>query len=215
MKLHVPTLHLSHGQLAWTLCLGAFPPAPQRQHLLAQLRYLRQLGIPFREATRGRGRGHPLAYSYEEAVEVALGLKALRRQVQPHLVKSFLLTNRTRLRRLYREALEAQPVQALDAEWVKSRGKMIAVLEHEHFLRLHNRYSETPGRYEIVIPQAAPVLEDLFGLQERLADGTTVVDLPLTRLVLELVYWARQAPEIRPGRKTRQQPSPSPSMVNT
>jgi hypothetical protein len=40
----VPTkLNLTHGQVAWALARGA-PPAAL---LLDQLRYLRQLGVPF------------------------------------------------------------------------------------------------------------------------------------------------------------------------
>jgi hypothetical protein len=208
MNLAVPRLHLSHGQLVWTLCLGQFPLPPQQRHLVAQLRYLRQVDIPFREATRGRGRGNPLTYSYEEAVDVAVALKALRRNVQPHLVRTFLLNNRPVLRPLYRQALEEQPVGALETDWVKSRGSIIAVLEQEYFLRLHNRYSETPGRVELVPPGAAHRFEHVFSLQEHMADGTTVVNIPLTRLILDLVYWARRVPPIRAGRKAQQAPTP-------
>jgi hypothetical protein len=103
----------------------------------------------------------------------------------------------------------------LQADWVKSRGKLISVLEHEHFLRLHNRYSDTPGHYEIVVPNTATTLDDVFGLRERFADGATVVEIPLTRLVLELVYWAQQAPVIRPGRRTKAHQSPTPSKEHT
>ena len=109
MNAHVPRLSLTHGQLAWVVALGQFLPPPRWRHLMAQLRYLRQLGIPFREAQRGKGRGHRIRYSYDELMEVAVGLYALRQDVRPHVIAKILLRNRARLRRVYREALAERP----------------------------------------------------------------------------------------------------------
>jgi hypothetical protein len=43
----------------------------------------------------------------------------------------------------------ALPEAAFAAEWVKSRGAMVPLIE-ETFLRLHDRYSERPGSFELV-----------------------------------------------------------------
>jgi hypothetical protein len=213
MLCYIPQFRLTHGQLLWTLCQGAAPVGPRRRLLLDQLRYLRQLKIPFNEQRRGKGRGRPIHYSFEEMMEIAIGLFALRRGVRPHLVADLLVTNRTALRRSFRRALEDQPATALEASWVKSRGKEIPLLADEQFLRLHNRMLEAPGTYELVKPGEAQALLDVFGQRELFPDGTAEILIPLTRLVLELIYWARQAPEIRPGRKTKGQESPTPSSV--
>jgi hypothetical protein len=44
-------LSLTHGQVAWALARGQ-PPSDQ---LIDQLRYLRQLGVPFSKAELGAG----------------------------------------------------------------------------------------------------------------------------------------------------------------
>ena len=213
MNAHIPPLALTHGQAVWTLCLGTLPAAPQRQLVLDELRYLRQLGIPFDERTRGEGRGHRLRYHYEELVELSVALYALRRGVRPKDIRACLVRQRTQLHPLYRQALEEQPNQALEASWVKSRGQIIPCLSTQLFLRLHNRYSDTPGTFDVIGPDHAQGFGDLFGMRELFADGTPQVLVPLTRLALELVAWAREAPETKPGRKTKGEQSPTPSSV--
>ncbi len=211
MNAKIPPLALTHGQVVWTLCLGTQPPTPQRHRILDELRYLRQLGIPFKERTRGKGRGHRIHYRYDELVELLVALYALHRGVRPKDIQTYLVTKRSWLRAQYRQALEEQPAQALDAPWVKSRGKIISILEEQRFLRLHNRYSDTPGTFDVIGPEQAHQAGDLFGMQETFADGSTQILVPLTRLVLEVVAWAREAPETKPGRKRRELPSPTPS----
>jgi hypothetical protein len=213
MHAHLPRLTLTHGQAIWTLCLGIFPVAPQRQLVLDQVRYLRQLGIPFDERTRGQGRGHRMRYHFEELAELGVALYALRRGVRPKDIRACLVTERTRLRALYHQAMEEQPAQALEACWVKSRGTSIPLLGNERFLRVHNRYSDTPGTFDVIGPEQAQAFGDLFGMRELFADGTTQVLVPLTRLVLELVAWAREAPDTKPGRRPLGLPSPTPSSV--
>ena len=216
MNAQVPHLPLTHGQLAWVLALGQFLPPPRWRHLMAQLRYLRQLGIPFREARRGKGRGHRIRYSYEELMEVAVGVYALRREVRPHVIAKILLTNRARLRRVYREALDERPATALEQPWLASRGTIVAIPDEARFLCVHNRYSETPGKYELVLPAQATDLSEIFEMQEEFADGTTQTLIPLTSLVLEMTYWAQRAPGIKPGRRALAQESSTPlSTVRT
>ena len=53
-----------------------------------------------------------------------------------------------------------------------------------------------------------------FPRQEELfPDGPAETLIPLTRLVLEVIYWARQAPEIKPGRKVQGAHSPHPIIM--
>ena len=209
----VPDLQLTHGQLLWTLCRGNVPLGPQRQVLLNELRYLRQLGIPFRETRRGTGRGHRIYYTYEELIELAVGLMALRRGVRPQILAKAFVKRRTKLWQLYREALEAQPAAALEAPWLSKPGKESVLLESPFPLRLHNRYSETPGKIELVLPHEARQFEEIFTLREVFSDGASELLIPLANLVLQMTYWATRAPTIQPGRKPTPQPSPTSSEV--
>jgi hypothetical protein len=204
MNAQIPQdLDLTHGQLLWTLGQGVSPQGPRRRLLLDQLRYLRQLDVPFAEHGRGQGRGRAIRYSYEEAVEMAVALFALRHGVRPHLVADYLVTNRTTLHRLFCRALEAQPATALKAPWLNGRGTPQAVLAHESFLRLHNRMRDASGSYELVKLWTAPELAHISRQEDLFPDGPPETHVPLTRLVLEVVYWAKQAPDIKPGRKVK------------
>ena len=204
MNAQVLHLTLTHGQLAWVVALGQFLPPPRWRHLLAQLRYLRQLGIPFREAQRGKGRGHRIRYSYDELMEVAVGLYALRQEVRPHVIAKILLRNRARLRRVYREARAERPATALEQLWLPSRGTIVALPDEARFLCVHNRYSDTPGQSELLVPTPATDLSQSVEMEEVFAvDDTTATWIPLTSLVWEMTYWAQRAPGITPGRRAR------------
>jgi hypothetical protein len=206
--MQVPILNLSHGQVIRTLCVGKILTEPQLRLVRDQLRYLRQRGVPFNEGKRGQGRGHRIRYSYEELVELGVALYALRKGLRPQDVVNYLVTHRKYLRQRYREALEDQPEQALEADWLTNGGKVAELLSQGRFLRLHNRYSDTPGKYEMILPEDAQEFGDIFGMREVFADGTSQPLVPLTRIALELMYWVRKAPEIKPGRRTRGQQSP-------
>jgi hypothetical protein len=207
MQRHILPLRLTHGPLLWILCQGASPQGPRRRLLLDPRRYLRQLDVPFAE----QGRGRTIRYAYKKVVEMAVALFALRRGVRPHLVADDLVTNRTTLRRLFGRALEAQPATALKASWLKSRGRQQAVPAHDSFLRLHTRMRHTSGSYELLRPGRAPELVDICRQGELFPDGPADTLIPLTRLVLDVTSWARQAPEIKPGRKVQGTPAPTPS----
>jgi hypothetical protein len=180
---------------------------------LDQLRYLRQLDVPFAEQGRGEGRGRAIHYSYEEVVEMAVALFALRRGVRPHLVADYLVTNRTTLHRIFRRALEAQPAADLRVSWLKRRGRQQAIPAHESVPRLHNRMRKVSDSYDLVTPWKAPKLADTRGQEQLFPDGPADTLIPLTRLVLEVIYWARQAPDIKRGRKVKGAHSPTPSSV--
>jgi hypothetical protein len=203
MQCPIPPLRLIHVPLLWTLGQGVSPQGPRRRLLLDQLRYLRQLDMPFAEQGRGKGRGRAIRYAYEEVVEMAVALFALRHGVRPHLVADYLVTNRTTLHRLFCRALEAQPATALKASWLKSRGRQQAVPAHELFLRLHNRMRHASGSYELVTPWTAQELGALCRQEELFPDGPPETHVPLTRLVLDVTYWAEQAQDIKPGRKVK------------
>ena len=69
MPTAVPEMSLSHGQVLWALARGRQPEAT----MVDEVRYLRQLGVPFRPAELGRGRGNRLRYRYEHLIEFGGG----------------------------------------------------------------------------------------------------------------------------------------------
>ena len=190
-------LSLTHGQVAWTLSRGL----PPTQELLDQLRYLRQLGVPFTKDELGGGRGNRIRYGFDHLIELGVALFGLRRGIRPREMASILIDRRDEFRRLFRDVLTALPAGSFEAEWVKSRGAIVPLISGEIFMRLHDRYSERPGTVELVPGDGFAALIQLRAVTETYPGGEVRTLLPLTRLVLELVAWAREAPEIKPGRK--------------
>jgi hypothetical protein len=190
-----PSANLSHGQVLWTLGRGTLPDS----RLVDQVRYLRLLGVPFRKAELGKGRGNRLLYHYEHLIELGVGVWALERGMKPQEVANFLIGQRKYLRQLYVRTFLKQPEKAIDAPWVKSRGRIVPILGNETFLRIHDRYSSAPGKIELVQQDEISQLNDFFALAETYPGEKTRTLLPLTRLILELVAWSREAPETRPG----------------
>jgi hypothetical protein len=119
--------------------------------------------------------------------------------MKPQDVSKFLVEQRKFLRQLYLKAFLDQPEQAIEAVWVKSRGRIVPLLGDEIFLRIHDRYSAAPGKIEMLRQDEIRSLSDLFMLAEKYPGEKTRMLLPLTRLALELVAWAREAPETKPG----------------
>jgi len=187
----IPKLSLSHGQVLWALSHGMLAS----QDTVDQVRYLRLLGVPFGTDDLGVGSGKRISYRFEHLIELGLALFGLRRGLRPKDIVGMLTKNRAQLRRLYRQAFQEQPEGALKADWVKSRGRIAPLLGDEIFLRLHDRHSEAPGKFEVLGPdQAIPL-----GFVELYPGEQTRMLVPLTRLVLELVAWAMEAPPTRPG----------------
>jgi len=189
-------LSLTHGQVAWALARGP-QPTPV---LFDQLRYLRQLGVPFSKRELGGGRGNRIRYGFDQLIELGVALFGLQRGMAPREVAGILVEHRAELRRCYRDILAALPAAAFEAEWVKSRGAGVPIM-NETFLRLHDRYSERRGSFELVAGDPFALLSQFATVTERYPGGEVRTLLPLTRLVIELVAWAREAPEIKPGRK--------------
>src|ERR1700732_3703192 len=68
-------LSLTHGQVAWVLARGQQPSAL----LLDQLRYLRQLGVPFSKEELGGGSGNRIRYGFDHLIELGGALVGLAR----------------------------------------------------------------------------------------------------------------------------------------
>ncbi len=189
-------LRLTHGQVAWTLSRGL----PPTRMLIDQLCYLRQLGVPFAKEELGGGRGNRIRYGFDHLIELGVALFGLRRGMAPRELAGILVGHRTALRRCYRDTVARLPASAFEQAWVKSRGAVVPIM-NETFLRLLDRYSERQGTFELVPGDAFAALTQIETLTEKYPGGEVRTLLPLTRLVLELVAWAREAPEIKPGRK--------------
>jgi hypothetical protein len=195
MTTSISKLSLTHGQALLALSRGV----PPEQTMVDLVRYLRQLGVPFDRSELGTGRGNRIRYRYEHLIELGVALFGLERGMRPKEVASLLVEHRRYLRRLYRTAFSEQPESASQAAWVKSRGRIVPILGNEIFLRLHDRYSQKPGKISLLGPGEIKNLSELFALAEKYPGEETRTLLPLTRLVLELVAWAQEAPEIKPG----------------
>jgi len=182
--------------VAWVLSLGQ-PPA---KLLVDQMRYLRTLGVPFTTKELGGGRGNWLRSDYYQLVETGAAIAAIRRGMSPAEAAKVLVDNRAELRPLYRQAFLEQPDAALQASWVKSRGREQALPANRIDLRLHKRYSSSPGKIEIVLPGRELPGTQLGDAVEQFDDDTLAL-VPLSRLVLEWTAWALEAPEIKPGPK--------------
>lgn len=190
----IPRLRLSHGQVAWALSLGR----PPEEKLLEQLRYLRQLGIPFEQPELGGGRGKRRLYDFDHLIETGVALFGLRRGMKPNDIVACVVGNRKSLRRYCREAYLAMPDRALEAEWVKSCGLAVPKMDPEYWLRLHDRFTER-GKIDFLRPEEVTDLRATLTMVERYPGEEVRTLLPLTRLALELVAWAKEAPSTRPG----------------
>ena len=93
-------LSLTHGQVAWALARGQ-PPSAQ---LIDQLRYLRQLGVPFSKAELGGGSGHRLRYGFDHLIELGVAVFGLERGMRPREIARILVDHRAELRRCYRDS---------------------------------------------------------------------------------------------------------------
>lgn len=193
MSLSIPHLALSHGQVLWCLAGGKEPSPP----LPDQVRYLRQLGVPFDDSEVGKGRGVRLSYGFYHLIELGVAHEGLRRRIQPRFL-TMLVDERAGYRRLYREAyLEIAPHPHL----FEGDPRSIPMFADEFFLRLHDRYSDTPGEITVVVQpkrgsgrSAGDLVETYVGEEERDV-------IALKSLMLRLLSLARIAPVTRPGPK--------------
>src|SRR5262249_58857365 len=122
---------LTDGQVAWALARGERAAAL----LIDQLRY-RGTRVPFSKSELGGGRGHRIRYRFDHLIELGVALFGLQRGLAPREVAGILVEHRAELRRCYRDIVAALPAAAYEAEWVKSRGAVVPLI-NETFLRLH------------------------------------------------------------------------------
>lgn len=194
----IPNLSLSFGQVAWSLSFGE----PPKQYLIDKLNYLRQLGIPFPRERRALGSGNRINYTYYDLVECGVAIYALKNGMKPADLLKVLAGDRENMHHIYEQALAKQPDACLTADWVKSKGKMGVMLGNDISLRLHDRYSETPLKVELkgLNESKNQNLSALFDLVEHF-DTSQERLVPLTKLAIQWVYWAQQAPAFKPGPK--------------
>lgn len=193
MSPSVPHLALSHGQVLWCLA-GGKEPSPPLPH---QVRYLRQLGIPFNESEMGRGRGIRLSYGFYHLVELGVAHEGIRRRIQPRFL-TMLVDERVEYRRVYRDAyLELVKDPAVFERDPRSR----PLFENEFLLRLHDRYSDTPGEITVVTRPSAGSGATLGDLVESYEGEEDRVVIALKPLIVRLMRLAKIAPVTRPGPK--------------
>lgn len=193
MTASAPHLALSHGQVLWCLAGGKEPAPP----LPDQVRYLRQLGIPFEESEMGRGRGVRLAYGFYHLIELGIAHEGLRRRIQPRFL-TMLVDDRPKYRRVYRDTyLELAKKPTVFEGEPRSR----SVFDNEVLIRLHDRYSDNPGEISFVIQPPAGsggTPGDLIELYEGEDDRVVI---GLKSLIVRLLGLAKIAPVTRPGPK--------------
>jgi hypothetical protein len=194
--LAIPRLRLTHGQVAWTLSMGQ----PPTKVVLAQLRYLRTLGIPFADAQRAAGRGNRVTYGFYDLIETGMAFEALRRGVPPRHLKQ-LVDERRGFRRVYKRAYQEIPEAAYVQSWVKSRGEERVLLGEEYFVYIEGRFSPDPGHIELPPLEEAKASMDFGDLVDRSPSGADRVVLQIKRLMIPLLAWAAEAPVTPPGPK--------------
>lgn len=197
MPVPLPELDLTHGQAMWSLAYGQAPS----QRLLDQARYLRQLEIPFTAKEQAVGRGNRLTYDYARLVETGFGLLGLSYGFRPRDIVGGLLTDREGMRMAYATMYLEQPLGALTADWVKSRGRLRPMLENEYFIRMHERQGDAPGNFDVIGPDEATSADEMFEPVERYPGERARRVVPAVRHILQWVVWSLEAPPTPRGRK--------------
>ena len=197
MPQHLPDLALSQGQLLWAINYGRDPDQRLRHHV----RYLRSLDIPPASKRQASGPGKRISYDFFDLIESGVAVTGLDLGFRPRDIAAVLVERREAMRELYAKTWRELPEAAIEQDWVKSRGKLVVMLDEEILIRLHDRRSEQWGQYDFVGPEeisaALPMLEPV----ERFEGEAPRRLLPLKRLMLQWVAWALEAPPIKPGRK--------------
>lgn len=134
MPATIPNLTLTHGQLLWAISLGQDPTAEVKD----KVRYLRQLGIPRPTAERA-GRGHHIAYGFDDLALVGFGLLGLSEGFKPRALVNYLVDLRDEFLRLIHHVWTELPGDLLEQSWVKARGREMIMREAPWYLSLHGR----------------------------------------------------------------------------
>ena len=199
MPQKLPELELTHGQLLWSICFGREPT----QQIKDQVRYLRALGIPAAAKEQARGPGSRITYDFYDLLEIGLALTALDFRFKPQDIAAVLAGQREEMRKVYSSAWKELPEGALDADWVRSRGRETPLLADEIQIRLHDRRSEQWGTLDFVGPGEVTDEFPFFEPIERFAGAKRKRLIPLKRLMIQWVAWALEAPPTKPGPVSR------------
>lgn len=194
-----PHFELSYGQLLWAINHGRDPG----QVLKDQARYLRRMDIPPTAGREAAGSGKRITYDFNDLVELGLALVALDYGFRPQEISAGLVGNRQLMRKLYAQAWREIPDETLHDDWVKSRGRVMAMSEEDYFVRLHNRRSEKFGTIDFSGPQETKDGILPFQPIERFSTGAPVRLIPLKQHLIPWVAWAMEAPVIKPGPPAR------------
>lgn len=195
MPQSLPDLSLTHGQLLWALNLGRNVD----ERMKAQVRYLRQLGIPATSQEATPGSGNRVRYGLHDLVELGVALCGLRHRFRPNDIKAVLDADRQELRRNFEEAWRGLPDDVLNDRWVKSRGDIIAAIRPEVHLRMHDRRSRNWGRLEFLGPERAETKAEYLIPIEIFEDGEYRLLVPVMATSIPWIAWALEAPAIRTG----------------
>ena len=103
------------------------------------------------------------------------------------------------------------PAPALDAEWIKSRGRIMpTTIQGEAFLRLHARSTEA-GTIKTMTLEETLNFKAALGDQAEYYGNEVHALVPVRRVMLEAVAWALVAPVTPPGRvPKRKESEPTP-----
>lgn len=187
------SLSLSFGQVAWALSYGRPPDAS----VLDQLRYLRQLQVPFTEKER-KGSGNRMVYRFEHLIECGLGLTAVKRRIRPKDVATTIIKGRKALRTLARSIFdEIDPAEfaAVNDSWRKPSYDPM----EERFIWFHDSKSDRPLTIEpLTIAKATDVGQRTIFDAQRLDAAMHMI--AFKNAIVSWVGRALVAPETRPGR---------------
>ena len=197
MPQDIPDLHLTQGQLLWAIKYGREPDARMKY----QVRYLRALDIPLASSRQASGPGKRITYDFFDLIEAGVAITGLDLGFRPKDIAAVLVERRDDAHRFYAEVWHELPDASLEQDWVRSRGRVGALLGDEVYIRLHDRRSQKWGQLDFVTSaeggEDLPILEPV----ERFDGEAPRRLLPLKRLMLQWVAWALEAPPIKPGRK--------------
>lgn len=188
----LPDFELTHGQLLWAINYGREPD----QRLRDQVRYLRTIGVPAAANEQARGPGSRITYDFFDLMEVGLAITALNLRCRPKDIAAVLVQQRKGMRATYTDVWRAIAEGALEADWVRRRQGIL--LQDEFYLRVHDRRSEKWGQIDLVGPEDVTELP-MFEPIERFSVGPPKPLIPMMRLMIQWVAWAREAPPTKPG----------------
>ncbi len=187
------SLKLSFGQVAWAISLGREPDP----RTLDNLRYLRQLHVPFTEAER-KGSGNRMVYRFEHLVECGLAYQGQLRRLKPLDIAKAISSQRKWLRSLAMsifDELDPAEFHRVNTAWRKPTYPA----KQERYVRFNDRHAQHPWTIEELTIDKDPrkELRTIFDVTRE----DSVTDLiPFKNCIVVWVGWALVAPETRPGR---------------